>query len=67
MIKKEQSLKELMVELEELTAWFEGVDLDLEVSLGKYERALAVAELCRKKLEAVENKVITLKNKYRNE
>ena len=44
-------------ELEEIVAWFEREDVDLDEGLAKFERGLALAAKCRAKLREVENKV----------
>jgi len=51
-------------ELEEIVAWFEKGDVDLDVGLDKFERGLALAKSCKERLKEVENKVKTIKIKF---
>ena len=62
--KKELSFQKAFDELEELTAWFETEDVDLDEGLKKFERGLELAEVCKKKLAEVENKVTKLKKQF---
>lgn len=62
--KKRQSFAEAFQELEEITAWFERPEVDLDEGLKKFERGLALAAVCKAQLAQVENKVKELKVKY---
>ncbi|MDP2632083.1 MAG: exodeoxyribonuclease VII small subunit [Candidatus Uhrbacteria bacterium] len=62
--KKELSFAEAFAELEKLTEWFETEEVDLDDGLTKFERGLELAQICKKKLAEVENKVTTLKKKF---
>lgn len=62
--KKQPSFAEAFAELEELTQWFETEEVDLDEGLKKFERGLELAQVCKKKLGEVENKVTTLKKKF---
>lgn len=63
--KKQAAFTEQFSELEEITRWFErGDGVDLEEGLKKYERGLALATLCRERLQEIENTVIKLKKQY---
>lgn len=62
--KKEISFQQAFVELEKLTEWFETEEVDLDEGLKKYEQGLELAEICKKKLSEVENKVTKLKKKF---
>lgn len=64
MVKKQPTFAEAFAELEQLTAWFETEEVDLDVGLKKFERGLELAQICKKKLAEVENKVTTLKKKF---
>lgn len=64
MPKKQPTFAEAFEELETLTAWFEQEDVDLDEGIGKFERGLELAEVCKKKLSEVENKVTKLKAKF---
>lgn len=62
--KKQPTFAQAFSELEELTQWFENEDVDLDEGLKKFERGLELADVCKKKLAEVENKVKTLKKKF---
>ena len=64
MPKKTPAFAEAFKELEELTEWFEQENVDLDEGLKRFERGLELAEICKKKLSEVENKVTTLKKKF---
>jgi exodeoxyribonuclease VII small subunit len=51
-------------ELEDIAQWFEQGDGDLEKGLEKFERALAVADVLKKKLNEAENRVKEIKKKF---
>jgi exodeoxyribonuclease VII small subunit len=61
---KKTSFGEAFQELEEITAWFERGDVDLDEGLKKFERGLELAGICKGKLTDVENTVIALKKKF---
>ena len=64
MAKKTSSFAEAFRELEDITSWFETTEIDLDEGLKKFERGLELANVCKKKLAEVENKVIELKKKF---
>ena len=66
MVKKAPTFAEAFSELEKLTEWFETEEVDLDEGLKKFERGLELAQVCKKKLAEVENKVTTLKKKFQN-
>ncbi|MFH1047967.1 MAG: exodeoxyribonuclease VII small subunit [Patescibacteria group bacterium] len=51
-------------ELEEIIAWFENEEIDLDEGLKKFERGLELAKICRSQLKDVENRVNELKVKF---
>ncbi|MCC7357665.1 exodeoxyribonuclease VII small subunit [Candidatus Uhrbacteria bacterium] len=66
-IKKE--MKEIDVakgfsELEDISAWFERGEADVDTGLKKFERAMMIADLLKKKLDEAENKVKDIKQKF---
>lgn len=61
---KKTSFADAFQELEEITAWFETADVDLDEGLKKFERGLELAQVCKSKLSEVENKVVDLKKKF---
>lgn len=66
MTKKVLTFAEAFAELEKLTEWFETQEVDLDEGLEKFERGLELADICKKKLSEVENKVEILKSKFQN-
>ncbi|MFC1787850.1 exodeoxyribonuclease VII small subunit [Patescibacteria group bacterium] len=62
--KKKTDFSKAFAELEEITEWFEGEEVDLDEGLKKFERGLELAKLCQEKLSEVENKVREVKGKY---
>jgi exodeoxyribonuclease VII small subunit len=65
--KKNAPFAEQFTELEEITRWFERGDIDLDEGLKKYERGLALAALCKGRLQEIENTVLSLKKQYTSE
>lgn len=53
-------------ELEAIVEEFEDGKIDLEASLEKFEKALALAGDLQKRLKSVENKVETIKKKFKD-
>lgn len=51
-------------ELEQITAWFEKGEADLDEGLKKFERGLELAKICKGKLSEVENKIKELKKRF---
>lgn len=64
MTKKQPTFEEAFAELEILTEWFETKEVDLDEGVKKYERGLELADVCRKKLADVENKVTELTKQF---
>ncbi len=62
--KSQPSFAKAFEELEEITAWFESDDVDLEAGLKKFERGLELAKECKDLLKNVENKVEEIKRKF---
>jgi exodeoxyribonuclease VII small subunit len=63
---KEFKFEAAMKELEEITAWFERSDVDLDQSLAKFERGLELSSSLKDYLQTVENKVEKIKQKFDN-
>ncbi len=61
---KKIGFSEAYGELEQIVAWFEGNEVDLEESLDKFERGLALAQTCKDRLAVVENRVREIKAKF---
>ena len=51
-------------ELEEIVAWFEREEVDLEEGIKKFERGLDLAQRCKHRLMDVENRVTAIKSKF---
>lgn len=51
-------------ELEEISAWFEQGETDLDSGLAKFERAMEIADGLKKRLALAENKVKEIKKKF---
>ncbi|MFA5185847.1 MAG: exodeoxyribonuclease VII small subunit [Patescibacteria group bacterium] len=51
-------------ELEEISAWFERGETDLDQGLQKFERAMEIADALKKRLSVAENKVKEIKKKF---
>ena len=51
-------------ELEELAAWFENEEPDLDKGLQKFERAMELAAQCREQLSKAEQKINEIKKKF---
>lgn len=64
MPKKQLTFSEAFSELEDLTRWFEEEEIELDEGMKKFERGLELAQVCKKKLQEVENNVTKLKKKF---
>jgi len=53
-------------ELEKIVAKFENEEVDLEEGLKDFEHALALARSLKERLSVVENKVVEIKNKFKD-
>lgn len=51
-------------ELEEIAAWFESGEPDLDKGLDKFEHAMQIADGLKKRLATAENRVKEIKKKY---
>ncbi|MBP9863940.1 exodeoxyribonuclease VII small subunit [Patescibacteria group bacterium] len=54
-------------ELEEIAAWFENQEVDVDQGIEKFERAMVLADVLKKRLSLAENKVKEIKKKYNAE
>lgn len=61
---KEFNFESSMRELEEITSWFEGPDVNLDQSLAKFERGLELSKQLSEYLKSVENKVEKIKARF---
>ena len=58
--KKEMEFEEAMKRIDEISARLEDSSLKLDESLALYEEGVALVSLCRKKLDAAEQKISCL-------
>lgn len=58
------TINQLLAQLDELVAWFNNDDVDIEEALGKYEAAVALADTIKTRLSEVDNKIIVLKKRF---
>jgi exodeoxyribonuclease VII small subunit len=54
-------------ELEDVAAWFERGETDLDAGLEKFERAMQIADALKKRLSIAENRVKEIKKKFSTE
>lgn len=66
MAKAKINFEKAVEELESITQWFEGTEVDLDEGLKKFERALELASACKEKMDEFENKVKEIKSKFAN-
>ena len=57
-------LKAQLAELEELVAWFDQDDLDIEQAIEKFEKGSKLADDIKTELAQFENKITVLKQKF---
>lgn len=60
---KDKTFKEKMTELEEIVAWFDSDDVDLDKAVEKFERGSDLAKELKTDLSQIENKVKKLQAK----
>jgi len=63
-MKKDKSFQEKMSDLDEILAWFESDEVNLEQSVTKYEQALALSKELQDELKNAQNKIETLNKKF---
>lgn len=61
-----QNLEKTFQELTEITERLESGNLDLETSLVKFERGLELASALKRRLAEIENRIETIKIKYKD-
>lgn len=64
MAEKTFEFEKALKELEELTAWFESPDIDLDAGLAKFERGMELAAELKSHLASVENRVEKIRQKF---
>lgn len=63
-LKKHPSFSEAFQELEQIAAWFDQEEIDLEKSLTQFGRALELAKICRTSLNTFDLKLKELKQHH---
>jgi exodeoxyribonuclease VII small subunit len=61
---KSSTIKEKLAELDELVAWFENDDVDIEQALKKFESAEKLADEIGDELKSAKNKIEVIKKKF---
>lgn len=61
-----KDLNQQFNELDQLLAWFEQPDLDVETALVKFDEGVKLTEAIKKRLNEAENKITILKEKFSN-
>lgn len=61
MVKKQFDISKAMKELEEINAWFQEEDVDLEKGLAKLKRAKELSAEVQQRLKQVENEFTEIK------
>lgn len=61
---KTKSLNEQLAALDELMAWFEQDDFDLDQALAKFDEATALVKDIKKRLATLENKITVLTTRF---
>ncbi len=59
-----KSVNELFKELDTIVEWFSSDDVDLESSLDKYERGLAIIQELESKLDTIDTKLTAIHKKF---
>ena len=63
----EPSLQQQMARLDELAAWFEQEDFDIEEALKKFDEATELAVTVKARLGELENNITVLKQRFDNQ
>lgn len=58
------SIRAKMAELDELLAWFDGEDFELETALEKFEEAKKLADVIEEELMSVKHKIAVVSEKF---
>lgn len=61
---KNSTIKQKLAQLDELVAWFEQDDIDIEQSLKKFEQAEKLADEIASELKTAKNKIEVIKKKF---
>lgn len=61
---KNKPIATQLAELDNLLAWFNQPDIDLDQALQKFETGVALAEAIKKQLASAENKITLIKERF---
>ena len=64
MTAKPFEFEKALKELEDITAWFESTDVDLDQGLAKFERGMELSAALKQHLLGVENRVEKIKQRF---
>ncbi len=64
MSEKNSNLQQKLAQLDELVAWFENDDVDIEQALKKFEAAEKLADEIGDELKSAKNKIEIIKKKF---
>lgn len=62
--KNDTSLNDQLRELDELLAWFDQDDFDLDEALKKFDQGVKLTEEIEERLKKLENKITVLREKF---
>lgn len=65
--KNDPPLSEQLRELDELIAWFDQDDVDLDEALKKFDEGVKLTEKIEARLQKLENKITVLREKFGEE
>ncbi len=60
----EPTLSQQLAQLEDIVAWFEQDDMDIEAAIAKFEEGSVLAASIRTKLDTLENTITVLKETF---
>lgn len=61
---KANSIQEKMAKLDELLAWFDGDDFELEIALDKFKEAKRLADVIGQDLAAIKNNITIVSEQF---
>lgn len=64
MLEKNKSISKQLTELDQLIAWFDQEDFDLDEALKKFDEGVKLADEVKERLSALENKITILKQRF---
>lgn len=64
MVKADKSLKQKLAEFEDIIAWFDSDDVDIEAAIAKYEEGAKLADDIKEQLENAKNRIEVVKQKF---